>query len=63
MTAGMPLSGVVVVALEHSVAGPLCSRILGDLGATIVKVERPAAATSRGTGTITSPARAPSSGG
>jgi len=40
MTGGMPLSGVVVVALEHSVAGPLCSRILGDRGATIVKVER-----------------------
>ena len=41
MTGGLPLAGVVVVALEHSVAGPLCSRILGDLGATIVKVERP----------------------
>jgi len=41
MTDGLPLSGILVVALEHSVAGPLCSRILGDLGATVVKVERP----------------------
>ena len=37
----LPLSGTIVVALEHSVAGPLCTRILGDLGATVVKVERP----------------------
>jgi crotonobetainyl-CoA:carnitine CoA-transferase CaiB-like acyl-CoA transferase len=36
-----PLAGVRVVALEHSVAGPLCSRILGELGADVLKVERP----------------------
>jgi itaconate CoA-transferase len=41
-TAG-PLAGLLVVGLEHSVAGPLCTRILGDLGATVVKVERPPA--------------------
>lgn len=38
-----PLSGLLVVGLEHSVAGPLCTRILGDLGATVAKVERPPA--------------------
>lgn len=35
-----PLSGVKVVGLEHSVAGPLCSRLLADMGATVLKVER-----------------------
>ncbi|MDO8211646.1 CaiB/BaiF CoA-transferase family protein [Conexibacter sp. CPCC 206217] len=41
-TATGPLAGVRVVAVEHSVAGPLSTRILGDLGADVLKVERPA---------------------
>ncbi|HEV8461081.1 MAG TPA: CaiB/BaiF CoA-transferase family protein [Gaiellaceae bacterium] len=36
---GGPLTGVRVVALEHSVAGPLTSRILREFGAEVVKVE------------------------
>jgi crotonobetainyl-CoA:carnitine CoA-transferase CaiB-like acyl-CoA transferase len=37
---GGPLEGLLVVGLEHSVAGPLCTRILSDLGARAIKVER-----------------------
>ena len=36
-----PLEGIRVVALEHAVAAPICSRHLADLGAAVVKVERP----------------------
>lgn len=35
------LEGVTVLAVESGAAGPLCSRLLGDLGADVVKVERP----------------------
>ncbi|AUV82709.1 CoA transferase [Salinigranum rubrum] len=36
-----PLADTVVVELGHIVAGPFCSLLLADLGATVVKVEHP----------------------
>ena len=36
-----PLQGITVVALEHAIAAPFCTRQLADLGARVIKVERP----------------------
>jgi itaconate CoA-transferase len=36
-----PMEGMRVIALEHAVAAPLCTRHLADLGAEVIKVERP----------------------
>ena len=36
-----PLSGIVVVAVEQAIAAPLCTRHLADLGARVIKIERP----------------------
>jgi itaconate CoA-transferase len=36
-----PLEGITVVALEHAVAAPFTTRHLADLGARVIKVERP----------------------
>jgi itaconate CoA-transferase len=37
----LPLHGLRVVALEQAVAAPFCSRQLADMGADVIKVERP----------------------
>lgn len=37
----LPLHGLCVVALEQAVAAPFCSRQLADMGADVIKVERP----------------------
>ena len=36
-----PLENITVVALEHAIAAPFCTRQLADLGARVIKVERP----------------------
>jgi itaconate CoA-transferase len=36
-----PLDGVTVVTLEHAIAAPFCTRQLADLGARVIKIERP----------------------
>ncbi|MGE3860351.1 MAG: CaiB/BaiF CoA transferase family protein [Burkholderiaceae bacterium] len=42
MTAG-PLDGITVVSLEHAIAAPFCTRQLAELGARVIKIERPGA--------------------
>ena len=36
-----PLEGIVVVAMEQAISAPFATRQLADLGATVIKVERP----------------------
>src|SRR5450631_2915007 len=37
----LPLAGITVITLEHAIAAPFATRQLADLGARVIKIERP----------------------
>ncbi|MCC2597402.1 CoA transferase [Pusillimonas sp. MFBS29] len=41
ISAPRPLDGITVISLEHAIAAPFCTRQLADMGARVIKIERP----------------------
>jgi itaconate CoA-transferase len=41
MAGPAPLAGITIVAMEQAVAAPMCTRVLADFGARVIKVENP----------------------
>lgn len=48
----LPLTGVKVLAIDNVIAGPMSTRLLADLGASVVKLEPPGGEISRPSGSI-----------
>ncbi len=45
----LPLDGITVVSLEHAIAAPFATRQLADMGARVIKIERPPVCNADGT--------------